>query len=976
MSGTEGISMSPASTDATASAPDAESTDCRGETPGPAPDQHLPDNSLFVDVYAHLDVAIALLEPIARGQDFRIASMNPAALDILGLSADRVFDRSLLECFPGAEAMGIMAALRRVLRDGRSESVPPLHYQDGGLNVWYRSDLRRLPGGQVMVVFADATADVTAERELAESKTRYELLTNSMADGIYDWNIAQNTIYFSPTWKAQLGYADDELPNSLEGWKDALHPAQQKEVMSDLEAFKSGTATTWEREFQLRHKSGRYVWVQSRGTPIRNPATGEVERIVGVHVDIDTRKREQLEIERQRRTLDSVFQASPDLYFLLDGDGCIDDFQAGSGADFHIEPDTAIGRNLLDLLPAEVCPRFKSAMHETRATGNLVTATYGHTVGRNERFFEARIRHLEHNQFAVIVREITRQRRAELGAEGRLRELEGLYNIHCVTQSAQDMGDLVRRLTPLIARSLYAVDNVQVTLEIDTLHMQYGDNSLIGGGTTTPIFDGRKQRGTLLIRHSAPTPHGQKQSFIDAAVLAIGLWLQRDTARRNLEIFKKLVSNTQDQLALVDRELRYVIVNEAYAARLGFTPEALVTHAATEIPAPEGHKSDRMSKLREALAGTVVQFREWRRTPDGERYMNILYSPYRQGEEVVGIVISVHDITDLHEAQAQLRRTARVFTDSDEAVMMTELDGTISDVNPAFTAIFGYSAQEAKGRSADTITAQPDNANFFDEMLEALRDNHTWRGEVWTRRRSGEVFPTLMTVSAVEDEDNGRITGYVALCSDITKIKENEERLELLANHDPLTGLANRTQLTRHLDSRVSRAEPNSDPFAVMFIDLDRFKEVNDTLGHGAGDRLLCEVTTRLQHKVRGSDLLARIGGDEFVAVLTGLENGRDASAIAEKIIEALTAPFILQGQPVQISASVGISRFPSDGATTELLLRKADTAMYAAKADGRSTWQNFAADMDEKGLLPEPGPPKLYITRRLKPRRNPRSQG
>jgi diguanylate cyclase (GGDEF)-like protein/PAS domain S-box-containing protein len=287
-------------------------------------------------------------------------------------------------------------------------------------------------------------------------------------------------------------------------------------------------------------------------------------------------------------------------------------------------------------------------------------------------------------------------------------------------------------------------------------------------------------------------------------------------------------------------------------------------------------------------------------------------------------------------------------------------------VNPAFTAMFGYPAAEAIGQSAVTVTAQPDDATFFDQMLSELGRKRTWRGEVWTRRKSGEVFPTLMTVSAVEDEEAGRITGYVALCSDITKIKENEERLELLANHDPLTGLANRSRLTRHLDSRVSRAEPNSESFAVMFIDLDRFKEVNDTLGHSAGDRLLCEATRRLQRRVRGSDLLARIGGDEFIAVLTGIEDDRDASVLAEKIIEALDAPFFIQGQRVQISASIGISRFPRDGTTTDRLLQNADTAMYAAKADGRSNWQSYASDADsEEGAARQA---KLYIARRLKP--------
>jgi len=650
------------------------------------------DDSVLLDVFTHIDAGLALLDPIDEGRDFRFVGINPRALNLLGVPAEEVIGRSVLEFFPGAEAMGIMAAFRRVLRDGQGVPVPPLHYEGRRLNAWFRSDLRRLPGGQLMAMFADATADVMAEQELTESRIRYELLTNSMADGIYDWDLARNTVFFSPTWKAQLGYEDHELPNRLEVWENALHPAQREEVMRDLRRFIAGSETTWEWEFQLRHKSGRYVWIHTRGTPIRNPDTGEVERIVGVHVDIDARKREQLEIERQRRTLDSVFQASPDLYFLINSSGRIEDFQAGTGADPHIPPRTAIGRNIHELLPADVCFKLHSAMQETRGTGELVTVTYGMPLDDDQRYFEARIRHLGDGRFAVIVREITRQRRAELGAESRLRELEGLYNVHCITQSARDMSDLVRRLTPLIARSLYAADNAQVTLELDALHMQYGDNSLKEGGRSTPIFDGHRQRGSLLIRHTNSDPPGEKQSFIDATVLAISLWLQRDNARSNLEVFRKLVANTQDQLALVDRDLRYVVVNEAYAARLGYTPDAFVKHTVMEVLGPSGFDEDHSAKLRNALDGDVIQYREWCSTLDGDRYMNILYSPYRQASEVVGVVISMHDITDLQEAQAQLRRTSRVFTDSDEAVIMTELDGTISDVNPAFTTMFGYAA--------------------------------------------------------------------------------------------------------------------------------------------------------------------------------------------------------------------------------------------------------------------------------------------
>ncbi|MEE4248512.1 MAG: EAL domain-containing protein, partial [Kangiellaceae bacterium] len=213
------------------------------------------------------------------------------------------------------------------------------------------------------------------------------------------------------------------------------------------------------------------------------------------------------------------------------------------------------------------------------------------------------------------------------------------------------------------------------------------------------------------------------------------------------------------------------------------------------------------------------------------------------------------------------------------------------------------------------------------------------------RRASGEVFPSLMTISQVEDEA-GESDGYVCVFSDISDIKQHEQRLETLANHDALTGLPNRSMLSRHLDNRVRRENGQTSPFTVMFLDLDHFKPVNDRLGHSAGDKLLQLVTRRLRDVLRVDDLLARVGGDEFVAVLPGYTSSTNATVVADKIIATMSEPFRIRGEDVRIGVSVGISAYPEDGRDAESLLRSADTAMYEAKSAGRNLWRCFSEDM------------------------------
>jgi len=300
------------------------------------------------------------------------------------------------------------------------------------------------------------------------------------------------------------------------------------------------------------------------------------------------------------------------------------------------------------------------------------------------------------------------------------------------------------------------------------------------------------------------------------------------------------------------------------------------------------------------------------------------------------------------ESEEKLRLADKVFQNSAQAILVTDAAANIISVNPAFTDITGYSAEEALGENPRRFASGRHDAAFYAAMWAALKRDGRWSGEVWDRRKNGEVYPKWLTINAVQDAAGGETTHYVGIFSDITEQKENAERIEHLAYHDPLTGLPNRYALNAHLTQSLADARRNGAQIAVMFLDLDRFKNINDSLGHDVGDQLLMEVARRVRGVLRESDTVARLGGDEFVVVLTGVAGPEDAARVAEKIVGEVGAPLMLAGHSLHTSPSIGISIYPHDGTSADMLMKNADAAMYQAKQGGRNGFRFFTADLDE----------------------------
>ena len=298
------------------------------------------------------------------------------------------------------------------------------------------------------------------------------------------------------------------------------------------------------------------------------------------------------------------------------------------------------------------------------------------------------------------------------------------------------------------------------------------------------------------------------------------------------------------------------------------------------------------------------------------------------------------------QALAKSRRTLqlaeRVIESSFEGIMVTDKDVCIEFVNPAFTQLTGYTAEEVIGRSPDLLSSGRHDSEFYRRMWNSLETHGYWRGEIWNRRKTGELYLELLTITAITDDD-GNTTHYAGLFTDITQNRRNEEQIRQLAYYDALTGVPNRRLLEDRLEHAIRHAHRKEMLLAVMFMDLDRFKEVNDTLGHAVGDDLLLKFTTRVKDCLREDDTLARLGGDEFIVLLPEMERLSDVFAVADRLIEANKRPYQINGNQINVGSSIGISLYPEDGTTVQELINGADIAMYRAKREGRNRYKLFA---------------------------------
>ncbi len=313
--------------------------------------------------------------------------------------------------------------------------------------------------------------------------------------------------------------------------------------------------------------------------------------------------------------------------------------------------------------------------------------------------------------------------------------------------------------------------------------------------------------------------------------------------------------------------------------------------------------------------------------------------------------VVVIDITQQKANDDYLRQAAAMFESAREGVMVTDANAKVLVVNRAFTELTGYSTTEVLGQTPQILKSGRQDDAFYQAMWSEINDTGYWQGEIWNRRKNGEIYPQMLSISAVRNEYR-QVTHYVGVFSDITQLKDAVNRLDYLAHHDPLTDLPNRLLLFARLEHCIELSTRERKLAALLMLDLDRFKDVNDSFGHLAGDELLQQVARRLTSRLRGVDTVTRLGGDEFALLLEDLSHPQDAALVAAEIVSALSEPWHLSnGAEIRIGVSIGISLYPDHGTTSEQLLQHADAALYRAKDEGRGNFKYFSEDLTEAAI-------------------------
>jgi diguanylate cyclase (GGDEF)-like protein/PAS domain S-box-containing protein len=464
------------------------------------------------------------------------------------------------------------------------------------------------------------------------------------------------------------------------------------------------------------------------------------------------------------------------------------------------------------------------------------------------------------------------------------------------------------------------------------------------------------QSGQLALSNSAD--NSKQNASLDAKELLhelqvhqIDLENQNEELRKTrseldsaLERYTQLYDFAPIAFFTLDANSRIIHANHAAAKLLGIPRSAIYRHRFIEWVSAESQQ-EFLNYLEQTLITKHYEINEFTLQLEDRSIIITIEANAQSNDQYCQAIVA--DITQRKQYEHELRLAAMVYMAIGEAILVADANNRILAVNPAFTQLTGYTEQEVIGQSTNLLKSGRHDQEFYQRLWSVLLETGHWQGEIWNKRKNGEIYLEWLRIDTCKDK-NGNVQHRVAVFSDITERKQVEEFIWTQANFDPLTGLPNRRMFQERLQIAIKQAHRDNHPMALLFLDLDRFKEVNDTLGHDIGDNMLKEVAKRLKECVRETDTVARLGGDEFTVILGDLDDPGSIDRVAQCILEHMRQPFLLAGETAYISISIGITIYPEDTANMTELLVNADQAMYAAKEAGRNRFCYFTRSMQE----------------------------
>lgn len=439
------------------------------------------------------------------------------------------------------------------------------------------------------------------------------------------------------------------------------------------------------------------------------------------------------------------------------------------------------------------------------------------------------------------------------------------------------------------------------------------------------------------------------RNLLEAEHLRHEVEAQRNQLADQVEMLEKLtvaIEQSPASVIITDKNTAIQYVNPQFTKITGYDKEEVIGQNPRILRSGETNRAVYETLWETLKTGLSWQGELLNKRKNGEVYWeeaHIAPVKNKMGETTHYVAVKT-DISERKATEAHLKLSASVFTHTREGIMITDVRGTIIDVNEAFSRITGYARDEAIGETPRLLKSGRQAPEHYAAMWNDLAKHGYWYGEVWNRRKNGEVYAEILTISAVHDSA-GEPQHFVALFSDITALKTHEQQLEHLAHYDALTDLPSRMLLADRLQQAILNSQRRANSLAVVFIDLDGFKAVNDKHGHAMGDELLIILSQRMKAALREGDTLARIGGDEFVAVLIDLEQADDHEQVLSRLLQAVADPLTIENTSLQVSASIGATIYPQDNTNAQNLIDHADQAMYLAKAAGKNCYRLFGAD-------------------------------
>jgi two-component system CheB/CheR fusion protein len=411
--------------------------------------------------------------------------------------------------------------------------------------------------------------------------------------------------------------------------------------------------------------------------------------------------------------------------------------------------------------------------------------------------------------------------------------------------------------------------------------------------------------------------------------------------------FKTTFESANIGIAHVGLDGQWISANRALCSMLGYSQQELFKLTFQNITHVDDLDRD-LEHLQQLLNGECDTYKMEKRyyRNDGKLFWAMLsVSIVREDKKPLYFISVIEDINIQKEITLDSLQAKAVFNSTQESIIITDVDTHIINVNPAFEELSGYSAAEVRGKKSNILRSDQHSAEFYSDMSRSFKQSGFWSGEVINRNKNNELYHVYLNINAVKDE-KGKILQYVGVQTDLSLLKKSQDKIQYLANHDVLTGLPNRNLFSDRLDQALMESRRSKGNLAILFIDLDRFKVVNDGLGHNVGDAVLIEASKRLINVLRSHDTVARLGGDEFVVIAQDLERLLDATKVAKKILQSLQATISFEGHNINIGASIGISIYPNDGLTADELVRQADIAMYDAKDGGGNTYRYISQEL------------------------------